>query len=300
MNKKTEKRTLPHWKSIGIIAKQKMRLRADEIKILKMVLGCLQKHGIKAVLDSHSAHALKQGDGYKREKMCMLVDAIITIGGDGTMLKTSRCLMKKSMPLITVNVGNLGFLTEMKPVEFAKKFDEILRGNYYEDTRLMLSVKVIREDKILHHAMALNEATVNQGSFARLIKLRVNVDEQHMLTCKADGLIVATPTGSTGHSLSAGGPIIHPKVDAITITPICASSLGVRPMVIPAGRTVTVMVETERKEQAKIGLTLDGQFAIDLVYGDKVIIERAPHPARILRLERRNYYELLHEKLHWG
>lgn len=121
-----------------------------------------------------------------------------------------------------------------------------------------------------------------------------------MLTCKADGLIVATPTGSTGHSLSAGGPIIHPKVDCVTVTPICASSLGVRPMIIPAGRTVTITVETERKEQAKIGLTLDGQFAIDLVYGDKVIIERAPHPARILRLERRNYYELLREKLHWG
>lgn len=165
---KIEKHAPPRWKSIGIIAKQKMRLRADEINILKMILRCVKKHGIKTVLDSHSAHALKQGDGYKREQMCMLVDAIITIGGDGTMLKTSRCLMKKSMPLITINVGNLGFLTEIKPAEFAKKFDEILRGHYYEDTRLMLSVKVVRDDKILHHAMVLNEATVNQGSFARL------------------------------------------------------------------------------------------------------------------------------------
>ncbi len=181
--------------------------------------------------------------------------------------------------------------------------DEFFNGTYYIDERMLLRVTLYRAGQKIATHLALNEAVVNQGNFARLISLRAETDQRKMISFKADGVIVASPTGSTGHSLSAGGPIVHPTIDAIIFTPICPSELSVRPIVIPSSRQLKIVIETERRYQDNtIGLTIDGQIVIPVQYGDEVKIRRSTRKLRFIRkpVGGGSYYKILREKLSWG
>ena len=267
----------------------------------------MEKLGAKVLIDERGGNALKMEKTYSQEEICKKSSLIISLGGDGTLLRTARALdAKKSPPVLSVNIGRLGFLTEATLEDFDEKLKLIRAGKFKIDTRSMLAISLKRKGTTTVmtencNLLALNDVVINQGSFARLIKMSIKINDLDAALFKADGLIIASPTGSTGHSLSAGGPIVHPKVDGIVITPICPVLLSMRSIIIPDRRTIHIKIETERKEQqTKIGLTIDGQQTYDLDFEDEISITRAPQQLNLIRTEGRNYYKTLNDKLGWG
>lgn len=282
---------------VGIITK---RNAIEHPKVLKDLVSYLKKHNKEIIFDSNSASLFKGENGYKKEDLLKKVDLAITLGGDGTLLKTARRLSRKKVIVLGVNMGNLGFLTECTPDRMFKCLDIIFKGNYHIDKRSILRVTIYRKNKKLETHLALNDAVINQGSFARLIQMDLAVDKRKLVKFSADGIIVSTPTGSTAHSLSAGGPIVHPYIEGFIITPICPSSLSMRPIIIPDKKQLTITIATERREEsAIIGLTIDGQDMTILKYGDQIKIRRSKRVIYLARTKH-SYYKMLRSKLNWG
>lgn len=283
---------------IGIIAKRTIK---EDVRYLRRLYAFLQRKKKTTVLDQCSAPLLKKSRWFSRREVLSRADLVVVLGGDGTLLKTARCLPERDILVLGVNLGVLGFLTEAKANQMLSVLSRVLKGKFVIDHRLLLRVTLYRHGKKIHTSLALNDAVINQGSFARLIKLRIDIGERKMTSFRADGLIVATPTGSTGHALSAGGPIVHPKIPAMIIVPICPAGLSSRPIVIPHDKEITITIETERREQQnEIGLTLDGQEVVPLRYGDKIKIRESARTLHLVRLTGKNYYQMLREKLRWG
>lgn len=289
--------------SIGIITKRNLSEIPRAIKLTKDLAKYLQDHKKEVFFDNNSSQLFKNIPGYSKEQLMRKVDLVITLGGDGTLLKTARRISHKKVLILGVNLGNLGFLTECNPEKIFESLDLILQGKYHTDKRTLLRATVYRDNKKVHTFLALNDAVINQGAFARLIEMELEVDARKLVKFKADGLIISTPTGSTAHSLSAGGPIVHPYIEGLIITPICPNSLAMRPIIIPDKKQLTVIVETERREQGKevanIGLTIDGQDVIMLQYGDKIKFRRSKRQVYLART-RHQYYKMLRSKLNWG
>ncbi len=283
--------------TVGIITKRNNEHYKKEIKKL---VDHLKKKKKKVLFDMNSYKYFKGEEGQNKEKLLSKIDLAIIMGGDGTILKTARRMPRKKLLLLGVNLGNLGFLTECNPDNLIECVDKVLKGQYNVDRRTLLRVTIYRKGEKMDTFLALNDAVINQGAFARLIALDLEVDNRKIVNFKADGLIVATPTGSSAHSLSAGGPIVHPKVESLTITPICPSSLSMRPIVLPDTRQMTVTIETQRRDEAAlIGLTIDGQDMIILEYGDKIKFRRSKRKIYMARTGNR-YYKVLRNKLKWG
>lgn len=285
------------FNKIGVITKRQNDFYKDKILELVQYLKGKKK---EIVFDQNSSKFFKNEKGYNKEQVLEKSDLVIVLGGDGTILKTARRIEKKKVPVLGVNIGTLGFLTECDPKKMYKCLDGIFGGQYTIDRRTLLRITVYRKNKKFKTFLALNDAVINQGAFARLITIEVGINNRKVVEFTADGMIVATPTGSTGHSLSAGGPIVHPKVPSITLTPICPSSLSMRPIVLPDTRQITAKIATLRREETlTIGLTIDGQDMIELKYDDKIKFRRS---RRFLHLIRTNnkYYKMLRNKLNWG
>lgn len=283
--------------TVGIITKRNV---VENIKLLKSIVRFLKKQKVEVFFDTNSAPHFSTIGGLKKEQLLKKVDMVIIMGGDGTMLKTARRLSRKKVLVLGVNMGNLGFLSETTSDKVIETLERIFEGHYAIDRRSVLRVTIYRDGKKTESHLALNEAVINQGAFARLIKMSLMIDGRNMVSFKGDGLIVATPTGSTAHSLSAGGPIVHPAIAGLTITPICPSSLSMRPIIIPDTRQLTVTIETERREHsANISLTIDGQDMLSLKFGDIVKIRRSKRDFFLIRVQNR-YYKTLRNKLSWG
>ncbi len=258
--------------------------------------------------DEHVAKVLGKKNQQTRIQLLKEADLVLSLGGDGTLLKIIRDLpLRRNLYVLGVNLGTLGFNTEVQdPDRVFDLLDEFFRGEYHVDERLLIRATLYRKGAKIDTHLALNEAVINQGNFARLISLYAEIDQRKMIEFKADGVIVATPTGSTGHSLSAGGPIIHPRIDGFVFTPICPADLTVRPIVIPSNRQITIRIDTERRYvDNQIGLTIDGQVMIPVEYGDVVKIRASHRKLRLIRAHVKasgggNYYKLLREKLSWG
>ncbi len=229
-------------------------------------------------------------------------DMVLTFGGDGTLIKLARHTPEKPVPVLSVNLGHVGFLTEVQePKTLLPTLKKVLAGNYQLDIRTLLRLTIYRHGKKVESHLALNEAVINQGNFARLIELSAEMNQRRMVQFKADGVIIATPTGSTAHSLSAGGPIVHPKLDAIVFTPLCPSALSMRPIILPSDRQITLNIHTERRfKDNRIALTLDGQVVTPLEYGDQIKIRLSKRQFHLIRMENTRYYQMLREKLNWG
>lgn len=227
-------------------------------------------------------------------------DLAIVLGGDGTLLKTARALSKKIVICYGINFGTLGFLTESVPEKTIEGIKRILSGKYVLDKRFLLRVTIYRNGKKIRTDLALNDAVINQGSKARLIQLKIESNQRLINRFKADGLIISTPTGSTGHSLSAGGPIVHPKIEAFVLTPICPLSLSNRPITLPNDRQINVTVETVREYHERVALTLDGQNSFALEFGDEVKIRKSSRYFYLVRMTGENYFKALRAKLGWG
>ena len=222
-------------------------------------------------------------------------DLAVVLGGDGTMLSTARALAAAGVPLVGVNQGRLGFMTDIALGEMNETLGSILDGRYSVETRTMLATEVVRAGERIFATSALNDVVVNKGASGRLIELAVRVDGEFVYDLRSDGLIVATPTGSTAYALSANGPIIHPTVPALALVPISPHTLSNRPIAVGD----SCVVEITLKHGADARLQCDGLAQIDLVEGDCVTARRAPHALKLVHPEGYRYYNMLREKLHW-
>jgi NAD+ kinase len=232
-----------------------------------------------------------------RDQLAREVDLIIVLGGDGTMIATSRLITIPSVPVIGVNFGSLGYMTEFTLEALFPFLEEIQTEEIEIEGRLMLECRVVRQGNEVARQSVINDAVVNKSALARIIDIECFIDGQPVTNFRADGIIVATPTGSTAYSLSAGGPIIYPSMEAIVITPICPHRLTNRPLVIPGDSTMKFLLRTAREE---VTLTLDGQIGIGLKLDDEVVVQRSEKVFDLVRPPRKNYFHVLRDKLHWG
>jgi len=231
------------------------------------------------------------------EKLAAVVDLILVLGGDGTMISTARMIEDLEVPVLGINYGGLGYLTEFRIEELYSALESILEGNYRLDKRVMLRTLHQRGDEVVNRNRVLNDVVINKSALARIIEIDVYLNDQFVNSFRADGLIVSTPTGSTAYNLSAGGPVIFPSMNAIVITPICPFTLSNRPIVVPDDAVIELRLKTDLEE---VALTLDGQVGFPLKIGDRVVIQKSVTTFNLIQPSNRNYFDVLRDKLRWG
>jgi len=224
-------------------------------------------------------------------------DLAVVLGGDGTMLSVARALVDYSIPLIGVNRGRFGFLTDVSSASMLETMSSILAGQFDTEQRILLSATILRDGKVISQGHAVNDVVVNKSGLARLIELEINIDGQFVHRQRSDGLIVSTPTGTTAYSLSAGGPILHPTLDAIALVPICPHTLSNRPIAINSASKVEITL-VQATDDARVHF--DGQLQMSLQLGDKVLVQRAEKTVSLLHPLGHSHYDMLREKLRWG
>lgn len=264
--------------------------------------------GLELALDGPAASGLGDSDPLLEESWDEL-DCLLTLGGDGTLLRGARQAGPRGIPVLGCNIGRLGFLTSAPLSELERALERLAAGEYREEERATLSVGVERGDGAPEvdgtggepadpsRFYALNDAVVHKSGFARLITLRVWVDDEEVGQYSADGIVLATATGSTAYSLSAGGPVLVPDMDAVVATPISPHTLAVRPVVVPAGSHITVEVRPRSEDTI---LTVDGQSGVELAVGDRVEARRSPDPVRLVQFPGQSFFSVLRRKLRWG
>jgi NAD+ kinase len=258
----------------------------------------LHEHRIEVFIDEQTQSMVgPNGTTLSREELVDRVDLLIVLGGDGTLLAVARALAGRNVPILAVNLGGLGFLTSVTLDELYPVLESILAGRHSTSERMMLEAEIIHSNKPAERLTALNDAVANKAALARMLDLDVHVDQHHVGRYRADGLIIATPTGSTAYSLAAGGPIIHPDIDAFVITPICPHMLTNRPLVIPDTARVEVRFPATGEP---VFLTIDGQIGFQLQPQDRVVITKASTKVQVVRPPHKTYYEILRSKLRWG
>src|SRR5208283_2041858 len=277
-------------KRIGIICKT---CKTDVAGILKLLLPWLGNKGYEVFIDEETA-VLLGAEGHSRAHIPSLVDMVIVFGGDGTMLGVTRLIGDRGVPILGVNLGGLGFITEVNRDELFDVIDNMLLGNCSIEERIMLTARVNRNGKSAADFTVLNDVVINKGALARIIELETYIGGKYVTTFKADGLIIATPTGSTAYSLAAGGPILYPTLSSIVLTPICSHTLTNRTIVLPDDVSVLV---TLRSASEDVYLTMDGQIGFSLRKDDTVEIMKAAYTTRLLIPSQRDYFQVLRTKL---
>jgi NAD+ kinase len=279
---------------IGIILKrQDSRVRG----IVSDVIPWLKSHKIEVFLDQTSADQCPVDTNVApADELVKQVDIVSVFGGDGTLLYAARLIGATGIPILGINLGSLGFLTEVKLEKMHAAFESLLSGQYQLEERVLLDVEVVRNGRASARYLALNDAVINKGALARIIELEVSVNSQPVLLTRADGLIISTPTGSTAYSLAAGGPILYPTLEAFIIAPICPHTLTNRPVVIPDREEVGVHL----RHGTDVMLTVDGQVGMPLHQKDRLKICRAQSTLRLVLPSGNNFFDLLREKLRWG
>jgi len=278
-----------------IVAK---RQSADARAAARRCARFLEARRVEVTFDPATARALgRRGDARVPGGRAAPSELYIVIGGDGTLLRVARELSARPRPILGINLGGLGFLTETGPDEMEGVLTEILEGRHGLERRIGLEVSIVRGGRTAMRQVTLNDAVINKGALARIIELGLSIDRAPVTTYKADGLIVSTPTGSTAYSLSAGGPIVHPHLKAFVITPICPHTLSLRPLVVPDDSIAEISLHTADSE---VYLTLDGQVGHALRIKDRIRVRRSRQPILMVRSRSRSYFEVLRHKLHWG
>ncbi len=275
-----------------------LKLQDDRIhKILSEFLPWLESRGVEIFFESAPAQAFSRaGSVLAPADFASRVDMVAVFGGDGTLLYAARMVGGSGVPILGVNLGALGFLTEVNVEDLHSAFEKILAGDYQLENRMMLHVEVHRGKEMAARCLALNDAAINKGAISRMIELEVSVNSQVVTVTRADGLIISTPTGSTAYSLSAGGPILYPTLEAFIITPICPHTLTNRPVVVPD----EAFVDVHLRHGSDVMLTVDGQVGLPLQNGDTLRIRKADPAARLVQLSGSAFFKLLREKLKWG
>jgi NAD+ kinase len=287
-------------KRIGVVVKPH---QPDALETLCRLTVWLNEKGIQLVGQAEIAHEqIEHQTGcpveiVKDDQLAPSVDLILVLGGDGTMISTARMVGDSEVPVIGVNYGGLGYLAEFPIEELFTSLDSILSGQYKVQKRVMLAVELWRGEGLITRNRVLNDVVVNKSALARIIEIEAYLDSQFVNLFRADGLIVATPTGSTAYNLSAGGPVIFPSMNAVVITPICPFTLSNRPIVVPDESMIEVRLMTDKEE---VALTLDGQVGFPLKVRDRIVIRKSKTTFNLVQPPNRNYFDVLRDKLKWG
>ena len=281
-------------KKVGIIANIEKENIAGFAGALKK---WLEDRNIKVSMEANIAAAVGGGGGFKLEDLASKVDLIAVLGGDGTMLRTARYVAQHPVPIVGINMGTFGYLTEVNLNETYVALELILKGDFLTEKRMMLDVKIRRGKKIIGSGIVLNDVVINRGNLSRIVELETVINNQYLTTYKSDGLIISTPTGSTAYSLSAGGPIVFPGKDLIIINPICPHTLTNRPIIFPENSDLQI---TLWSKESGATVTLDGQESYRISSGDVITIRKSKHYTRLVLSPHRSYGEILRSKLGWG
>jgi NAD+ kinase len=280
-------------KGIGIVANWKKK--KDVVAMVARIVAFCQKEKIKFYLaESDEAEPLEGVEFLSLDKFVGNIDIVIVLGGDGTILRVSRQFSGTNLPILGVNLGQMGFLAEVEPPNLEAALQLVQKGKYKVRHRLMISARVFRDERTVAEYTALNDIVISKGPFSRIINLDTYVNDKQLENYPADGVIVATPTGSTGYSLSAGGPIVNPALDVMIITPICPHLLHHRSVIVASNERISIRTGTR---QAEVILTVDGQVGFQLQDDDVVQVTRAPLTTPLVQLEGSDFYTLLHRKL---
>ncbi len=285
------------FKSIGVITKPNAETARETLQSL---LNYLKRKGCDVVLDEQIPDTVNQHNFKKanRETIGRLSDLAIVVGGDGTILNAVRSLVHANVPLLGINVGRLGFLADISPNELEQSLDEILDGEYYEEQRILLEMKVYRDDKLIFEGDAFNDVVVHIRDVARMIEFETRINNEFVNHQRADGIVISTPTGSTAYALSSGGPLLHATLDAITLVPISPHTLSSRPLVVNADSQIDIMICNTKEGIAQA--TCDGHLSTDVHVGDHIKVSRKNEKITLLHPKQHNYYEILRAKLHWS
>ncbi len=281
-------------KSIGILTKPKF----PEVKsTLQTVIRWLRDRNIRVILDATSAGLLSEQGGLQKTQLAQEADVLLVLGGDGTMLNAARLSCERGIPILGVNMGGLGFLTEVRLEHLYPSLERVFANDYVIDERLMLKTHIHRHGETVAKGVVLNDVVVSKGTLARMIELRIDIQGRFVTNLRGDGLIISSPTGSTAYSLSAGGPIVTPSVSSLMLTPICPHTLTHRPLIVPATAEIDITL-TSKDDGATA--TLDGQVGIAISHGDTIEVRVSEHRTRLIRFPETQYYAVLREKLNWG
>ncbi|MDD5205860.1 MAG: NAD(+)/NADH kinase [Desulfobacterales bacterium] len=282
-------------RSVGIVYKHRFdpaRLAADRLK------KWLNRRSISAYLEEMSTRDGSDRSGETTSVIPRDVHFIVVLGGDGTLLGAARRVAKYGIPILGVNLGGLGFLTEIPLKRLYAVLELMMDGRLEIETRVMLETMVMRDNEEVSRFRVLNDVVISKGAPARIIDLDVHINQELLTTFRADGLIISTPTGSTAYNLSAGGPIIYPTLASIILTPICPFTLSNRPIILSDSHQVQVTLA--KNVDQGVSLTCDGQIGFDLLFGDKVIIRKSKETLRLIKSPDQTYFEILRTKLNWG
>lgn len=285
------------FKSIGLIAK-----RGDTrvIDCLVSLIRYLQQQNVDIIIDSPSAKLVEGHDLHvaaNTEALGIRCDLVIVIGGDGTLLQAARLLAKHDVALLGINLGRLGFLTDICPTEMETHLNDIFAGNFLEEDRFLIYTEVYRDGHCLSHTNAFNDIVIHRWNMSHMLSFETTINGHFVNRQRSDGLIISTPTGSTAYALSGGGPIVHPSLNALVLVSICPHTLSNRPIVIDGDSCIHITIDAEQTGKAQ--LSCDGILCQELIPGDKIIIEKRQH-IRLIHPQGHDHYATLREKLDWG
>lgn len=273
-------------KTIGILTKPKF---PDMKSTLAQLAAWLGARGKRVLLDAKTAR--------QRNRLAEQSDMVLVLGGDGTMLNAARLVEKRGVPILGINMGGLGFLTETGGERLYETLERVFAKDYYVEERLMLKARLERNGRRIAEGTVLNDVVVTKGELSRMIAMTIAIDGRFVTRLRGDGLILSTPTGSTAYSMSAGGPIVSPAVKAVVVTPICPHTLTHRPLLVPDTATLAVTLTTHDKGAM---VTFDGQIGVAMRERDRVTIKPSPHATKLIRFPERTCYDVLRRKLKWG
>jgi NAD+ kinase len=285
---------MPDIRVVGLMAKPGI---PHASAIVSELVGWLQARGVESRLDPETANYLGRPPGLPREKVPEGTQLVIVLGGDGTLLAAARAVAGRVIPIFPVNLGGLGFLTAITLDQLYPELERAFRGEQRVVPRKMLHGELVRDGQSIKSFEALNDIVIAKTQIARMIDLETHVDQQYISTFKADGLIIATPTGSTAYSLSSGGPIVYPLVAAICITPVCPHMLTNRPVLVPDNMVIQVVCQAE---DGQAFLTVDGQVGEPLLREDRIVCRSSEHSVHLIRPPKMFFFDVLRQKLKWG
>lgn len=287
------------FKTIGIIGKHRGENLGDTLQELFQFL---QRRGLEILFDEDTlalAGSLQDKlAGVDLDTLGRRADLVFVVGGDGTILAAARRLVEYEVPILGINLGRLGFLADISPTELGSKLEQILAGEYEEEQRAMLHARVMRDGRQIGESSAFNDVVIHSCNVARMIQYETFINGKFVSRSNADGLIVATPTGSTAYALSGGGPIVHPSLNALVLVTVCPHTMSHRPIVIDADSEIEIVFSEQNQACAQV--SCDGQVDISLENGDCVQIKRKDKSIRLIHPRNHNYYSILRAKLHWG
>lgn len=289
-------------KSIGIVGTP---AKPQVLELSRRILELAKPHGIKVLFQRECAIALGREDlAVEQDTDLAECDVLISLGGDGTVLQAARLAVPNDKPVLSVDLGRLGFLAAVPPDEIDAAFEAMISGETFIVERMLLEAEVVRKGEIISSGLlGLNDAVVAKSALARILRLSIMVHGDLVAQTRADGLIISTPTGSTAYALSAGGPIVHPDVPLFLLCPICPHSLTQRPFAVSSNEVIEVRTEWEGDEVAEgeleVMLTIDGQIGVPLRIGDVVRVQKSPHRVKLMRMNEESFYERLRTKMGW-